>query len=77
MTDPRVGERIALVAEERGHVVAAARLKRYRADEEVGPHHRDAGEIDRFLRHPPAAFRPGTGQAADPLMRACPACPAR
>ncbi|CAM5437261.1 MULTISPECIES: hypothetical protein [Streptomyces] len=59
MTDPRVGERITLVAEERGHVVAAARPKRYRADEEAGPHHRDAGETDWFLRHPPASFRPG------------------
>lgn len=77
VTDPWVGERITLVAEERGHVVAAAHLKRYRADEEVGPHHRDSGEIDWFLWHPPASFRPGTEQAADLLMSACLACLSR
>ncbi|MGV9933169.1 hypothetical protein ACWDY4_21635 [Streptomyces olivaceoviridis] len=36
MTDLCVGERIALVAEERGHGVAAAHPQRYRADEEAG-----------------------------------------
>ncbi|MFH9086576.1 N-acetyltransferase [Streptomyces sp. NPDC017673] len=78
VTDPWVSERITLVAEERGHVVAAAHLKRYRADdEEVGPHHRDSGEIDWFLWHPPASFRPGTEQAADLLMSACLACLSR
>ncbi|MCE0446371.1 hypothetical protein LT493_21650 [Streptomyces tricolor] len=71
MTDPWVGERATLVAEDRGHVVAAAHLKRYRADDEVGADYRDAGEIDWFLWHPPASFRPGTERAADLLMSAC------
>ncbi|AKN73855.1 hypothetical protein QR97_32690 [Streptomyces sp. PBH53] len=71
VTDPWVGERATLVAEDRGHVVAAAHLKRYRADDEVGADYRDAGEIDWFLWHPPASFRPGTERAADLLMSAC------
>ncbi|MEU0005848.1 N-acetyltransferase [Streptomyces sp. NPDC006314] len=77
VTDPWVGERVTLVAEERRHIVAAAHLKRYRADDEVGADYRDAGEIDWFLWHPPASFRPGTEQAADLLMSACLACLAR
>ncbi|MEU6668383.1 N-acetyltransferase [Streptomyces sp. NPDC046727] len=77
VTDPWVGERVTLVTEEHGHLVAAAHLKRYRADEEVGPHYRDVGEIDWFLWHPPASFRPGTERAADQLMAACLATLAR
>ncbi|WP_436842564.1 N-acetyltransferase family protein [Streptomyces flaveolus] len=77
VTDPWVGERVTLVAEEHGHVVAAAHLKWYRAGEETGPHYQDAGEIDWFLWRPSASFRPGTEQAADLLMGACLACLAR
>ncbi|MET9453273.1 N-acetyltransferase [Streptomyces cinerochromogenes] len=71
VTDPWVGERVTLVAEDRGQLVAAAHLKRYRAGDEVGPGYRDAGEIDWFLWHPPASFRPDTERAADLLMTAC------
>jgi hypothetical protein len=56
ITDPWVGRRVTLVAEQRGHVVAAAHLLRYRADDEVGRSYRDIGEIDWFVCRPPASF---------------------
>ncbi|MFI5673757.1 GNAT family N-acetyltransferase [Streptomyces cellulosae] len=71
ITDPWVSERLTLVAEQRDHVVAAAHLLRYRADPEVGESYRDIGEIDWFLCHPPASFRPDADDAADLLMGAC------
>ncbi|MFF5477877.1 N-acetyltransferase [Streptomyces sp. NPDC012935] len=71
VTDPWVGERVTLVAEQRQHVVAAAHLLRYRADDEVGPAYRDIGEIDWFVCRPPASFRPDADEAADLLMNAC------
>ncbi|MBT2421992.1 GNAT family N-acetyltransferase [Streptomyces sp. ISL-22] len=77
ITDPWVSERVTLVAEQRGHVVAAAHLLRYRADDEVGPDHRDIGEIDWFIWYPPASFRPDSEEAASLLMSACPARLAR
>jgi ribosomal protein S18 acetylase RimI-like enzyme len=71
VTDPWVGERVTLVAEQRGSVVAAAHLLRYRADDEVGACYRDTGEIDWFVFWPPASFRPDSEAAADRLMAAC------
>ncbi|MCL8009874.1 N-acetyltransferase [Streptomyces sp. AS02] len=71
ITDPWVSERVTLVAEQRDHVVAAAHLLRYRADDEVGADHRDTGEIDWLLCRPPAAFWPDSDEAADLLMSAC------
>ncbi|WP_328498090.1 N-acetyltransferase [Streptomyces sp. NBC_00414] len=71
ITDAWVAERATLVAEQHGHVVAAAHLLRHRADPEVGEAYRNAGSIDWFVCHPPASFRPDTGQAADLLMAAC------
>ncbi len=71
ITDPWVSERVTLVAEQRDHVVAAAHLLRYRADDEVGSEYRDIGEIDWFVRRPPASFRPDSDEAADLLMNAC------
>ncbi|MET9833065.1 N-acetyltransferase [Streptomyces sp. NPDC006385] len=71
ITDPWVSERVTLVAEQRDHVVAAAHLLRYRADDEVGPGHRDIGEIDWFVCRPPASFWPDSEEAADLLMSAC------
>ncbi|MGI5373514.1 N-acetyltransferase [Streptomyces sp. CA-251387] len=71
ITDPWVSERVTLVAEQRDYVVAAAHLLRYRADDEVGPHYRDIGEIDWFVCHPPASFWPDSDEAADLLMSAC------
>lgn len=71
ITDPWVSERVTLVVESRRHVVGAAHLLRYRADDEVGETYRDAGEIDWFVCHPPASFRPDAERAADQLMTAC------
>lgn len=71
ITDPWVSERVTLVAEQRDHVVAAAHLLRYRADDEVGPAYRDIGEIDWLVLRPPASFRPDSGEAAGLLMSAC------
>ncbi|MGW6738564.1 N-acetyltransferase family protein [Streptomyces sp. NPDC055013] len=71
ITDPWVGERVTLVAEQRDHVVAAAHLLRYRADDEVGGTYRDIGEIDWFVSRPPASFWPDSDEAADLLMNAC------
>ncbi|KMS75366.1 hypothetical protein ACM01_10280 [Streptomyces viridochromogenes] len=71
ITDPWVGERVTLVAEQRDDVVAAAHLLRYRADDEVGADYRDIGEIDWFVCRPTASFRPDSDEAADLLMNAC------
>ncbi|WP_217213568.1 GNAT family N-acetyltransferase [Streptomyces sp. AC550_RSS872] len=71
ITDPWVSERVTLVAEQRDHVVAAAHLLRYRADDEVAADYRDIGEIDWFVRRPPASFWPDSDEAADLLMNAC------
>lgn len=71
LTDPWVSERVTLVAEQRGSVVAAAHLLRYRADAEVGERYRDIGEIDWFVRQPPASFWPDSDEASDLLMGAC------
>ncbi|MEY9989364.1 GNAT superfamily N-acetyltransferase [Streptomyces sp. V4I8] len=71
LTDPWVSERVTLVAEQRDHVVAAAHLLRYRADDEVGADYRDIGEIDWFVCRPPASFWPDSDQAAELLMNAC------
>jgi ribosomal protein S18 acetylase RimI-like enzyme len=71
ITDPWVGERVTLVAEQRRAVVAAAHLLRYRAGGEVGAAYRDAGEIDWFVHWPSASLRPDSAAAADGLMAAC------
>ncbi|MFE0103685.1 GNAT family N-acetyltransferase [Streptomyces sp. NPDC059009] len=71
ITDPWVGERITLVAEQRRSVVAAAHLLRHRADGDVGEHFRDAGEIAWFVFRPPASFWPDSDEAARLLMSAC------
>ncbi|WP_406396561.1 GNAT family N-acetyltransferase [Streptomyces sp. NBC_00882] len=71
ITDPWVSERLTLVAEQRDHVIAAAHLLRYRSGPEVGESYRGIGEIDWFLCHPPASFRPDADEAADLLMGAC------
>ncbi|MFF9118050.1 N-acetyltransferase [Streptomyces massasporeus] len=71
ITDPWVAERTTLVAEQRGHVLAAAHLLRYRADAEVGAHYRDAAEINWFVHRSAASLWPDADLAADLLMRAC------
>jgi GNAT superfamily N-acetyltransferase len=45
VTDPWVDARVTLVAEARGRLVAAAHLRRYRDEPDVGPAYRAAGEI--------------------------------
>ncbi|MDN3025775.1 N-acetyltransferase [Streptomyces sp. S.PB5] len=71
LTDPWVCERVTLVAEQHGYVVAAAHLLRYRADPEVGESYRDAGEINWLVCHPRASFRSDPEEAADLLLAAC------
>ncbi|MET7453064.1 N-acetyltransferase [Streptomyces sp. NPDC005574] len=71
VTDPWVSERATLVAEQRGTVVAAAHLLRYRSGPEVGDHYRDAGTVEWFVSRPEASSRSDAGEAADLLMSAC------
>jgi GNAT superfamily N-acetyltransferase len=71
ITDPWVSDRVTLVAELRDHVVAGAHLLRYLSGPDVGEAYRDIGEIDWFLCHPPASFRPDADEATDLLMGAC------
>lgn len=68
---PWVSERATFVAEQRGRVVAAAHLLRYRADEGVGESYRDAGEIRWFLCWPDAPYWPDSQEAGDVLIAAC------
>jgi GNAT superfamily N-acetyltransferase len=65
VVDPWVAERTALVAVERDAVVAAAYIKRYRADDDVAPPMANAGSIDWLM------FWPRHGEAADALMAEC------
>ncbi|NJP53003.1 GNAT family N-acetyltransferase [Streptomyces sp. SBST2-5] len=71
ITDPWVSERVTLVAEQRGSVVAGAHLLRCRPGPEVGESYRDSGEINWFVCRPPASFRPDALDAAELLTRAC------
>ncbi|MEU6139398.1 N-acetyltransferase [Streptomyces sp. NPDC047081] len=77
ITDPWVVERVTLVAEQRGSVVAAAHVLRYGTGAEVGETYRDAGEVDWFVFRPPASFWPDSDLAAERLMAACLALLAR
>ncbi|MFF8815379.1 GNAT family N-acetyltransferase [Streptomyces pactum] len=65
VTDPWVGERVTLVAEEYGRIAAAAHLLCYRTDREVGEELRGTGAVEWFL------FRPGAEEPAGTLMTAC------
>jgi ribosomal protein S18 acetylase RimI-like enzyme len=71
IVDPWVAERMTLVAEQRGRVVAAAHLLRYGAGEEVGESMRGAGGINWLLYWPEASYWPDSRAAADALMTAC------
>ncbi|MET8826928.1 N-acetyltransferase [Streptomyces sp. NPDC004610] len=71
ITDPWVAERITLIAESRRHVVAAAHLLRYRADDEVGDDYRGTGEIGWFVSRPGTSLQPDADKAAELLMNAC------
>ena len=71
IVDPWVAERVTLVAEQRGRVVAAAHLLRYRASEEVGPAYRDSCELNWLLFWPRATHWQDSEVAAGALMDAC------
>jgi GNAT superfamily N-acetyltransferase len=71
IVDPWVTERVTLVAEQRGRVVAGAHLLRYGQSEEVGEPSRDAGEISWLLYWPQASYWPDSAEAADSLISAC------
>jgi GNAT superfamily N-acetyltransferase len=71
IVDPWVAERLTLVAEQRGRVVAAAHLRRYGTGAEVGESLRDAAEIGWLLFWPQAPYWPDSTEAADALAAAC------
>ena len=64
IVDPWVAERLTLVAEQRGRVVAAAHLRRYGTGEGVGESYRDAAEIGWLLYWPQASYWPDSAEAA-------------
>jgi GNAT superfamily N-acetyltransferase len=75
IVDPWVAERVTLVAEQLGRVVAAAHLLRYFADERAGQAYRGTGEI-RWLVFWPVApggnpCWPDATGAAEQLIAAC------
>jgi GNAT superfamily N-acetyltransferase len=75
VVDPWVQERLTLVAEQRGRVVAAAHLHRYADDDQVGPDYRHAGSIEWLVFWPQAPegnpfWSDGQAAAAE-LMAAC------
>jgi GNAT superfamily N-acetyltransferase len=71
IVDPWVDDRVTLVAEQRGRVVAAAHLLRYGSDERVGESYRDAGEIRWLVCWPAAAYWPDAIDAGHALADAC------
>ena len=71
IVDPWVAERVTLVAEQRGRVVAAAHLLRYGAGDEVGPAYRGSSEINWLLFWPRANHWRDSEEAAGALMDAC------
>jgi GNAT superfamily N-acetyltransferase len=77
IVDRWVTERLTLVAEQRGRVVAAAHLLRYGAGEQVGDSYRDAGEIRWLVCWPAAPYWPDAPDAGDALATACVAWLAR
>ncbi len=75
IVDPWVSERLTLVAQQFGRVVAAAHLLRYFADERAGPYYRGTGEIHWLLFWPVAPAGnpcwPEATEAAGQLIAAC------
>jgi hypothetical protein len=71
IVDPWVVERVTLVAEQRGRIVAAAHLQRFGANGEVGDSYRNVGLVRWFLFWPEAPYWPDSTGAADVLMAAC------
>jgi GNAT superfamily N-acetyltransferase len=71
IVDRWVRERVTLVAEQRGRVVAAAHLLRYGDDEDTGADYRDSGEIRWLVCWPDAPYWPDATEAGDALAVAC------
>jgi GNAT superfamily N-acetyltransferase len=75
VTDPWVGERATLVAEQQHRVVAAAHLLRYLDDERAGESFRGIGEIKWLVFWPEAPsgnrYWSAGAQAAEMLVAAC------
>jgi GNAT superfamily N-acetyltransferase len=75
VTDPWVGERATLVAEQQHRVVAAAHLLRYLGDERAGEPFRGAGEIKWLVFWPQGPsgnpYWAAAGGAAEELIAAC------
>lgn len=70
LVDTWVSERVTMVAEQRGRVVAAAYLCRYRSSADVAENYRDAGEIRWLLCWPDAPFWPDASGAGAALAAA-------
>ncbi|WP_328468276.1 GNAT family N-acetyltransferase [Actinoplanes sp. NBC_00393] len=71
IVDRWVRERVTLVAEQRGRVVAAAHLLRYADDDDTGEEYRNAGEIRWLVCWPDAPYWPDASQAGQALAVAC------
>lgn len=71
VVDPWVRERLTLVTEQRGRLVAAAHLLRYGDEPEVAESYRSAGELRWFLCWPPAPYWHDSEEAGDVLLAAC------
>ncbi|MCQ1578877.1 N-acetyltransferase [Streptomyces parvus] len=76
VVDPWVAERLTLVTEHHGRVVAAAHLHRYRDEPDVGPDYRGAAVVQWVVHHPGDGIGPGSAgtassEAADLLLSAC------
>jgi GNAT superfamily N-acetyltransferase len=71
IVDRWVRERVTLVAEQRGRVVAAAHLLRYGEDADTGESYRNAGEIRWLACWPDAPYWPDAAEAGDALAMAC------
>jgi GNAT superfamily N-acetyltransferase len=71
IVDRWVRDRVTLVAEQRGRVVAAAHLLRYRDDADTAENYRDAGEIRWLVCWPDAPYWPDAEAAGETLAVAC------
>jgi hypothetical protein len=65
IVDRWVRDRVTLVAEQRGRVVAAAHLLRYAEDEDTGENYRNAGEIRWLTCCPDAPYGRTPGPRPD------------
>jgi GNAT superfamily N-acetyltransferase len=71
IVDPWVAERLMLVAEERGRIVAAALLHCYADDERVDESYRNSGSIHWLLCWRDAPYWPDASAAGTALMQRC------